>query len=315
VETIKFDRFNDFSIFKNHTNYPVFLKKYLQIFKKLTIFDFPQAFCSEWIRYGPTILESMQKLNEVSIIKHNRFTIEQQYFIEEILKNNNKTLKRIYLSKIIFPNVSFPRLTEIAFSLAGKDISAQEFEANFPQLVKNMENVIVALLNINDENTGIYQYIAEYYPKHCIEGTFSDSGMMLDYFPLKIISDLCDLNAIKDKNYINEVEYLQLTSDQEDKHPYNLSEDEWNTYQEIFNQCSKLKKIAFYCERENEEFDYEKIEFANLPENKQIIWEQRIQYFKKRGIQIVDSDDISYCEELQLKLAQENGIKWRFCFN
>jgi hypothetical protein len=69
VETIKFDRFNDPNIFKNHTNYPVFLKKYLQIFKKLTIFDFPQAFCSEWIRYGPTILESMQKLNEVSIKK------------------------------------------------------------------------------------------------------------------------------------------------------------------------------------------------------------------------------------------------------
>jgi hypothetical protein len=52
------------------------------------------------------------------------------------------------------------------------------------------------------------------------------------------------------------------------------------------------------------------IELDNLPP----IWNDRMEYFKKRGIQIVDPVDIVANEDLQEKVAKEVGIKWRFHF-
>lgn len=68
----------------------------------------------------------------------------------------------------------------------------------------------------------------------------------------------------------------------------------------------QIKTIAFDFEDEYEEM----IELDNLPP----IWNDRMEYFKKRGIQIVDPVDIVANEDLQEKVAKEVGIKWRFSF-
>jgi len=64
----------------------------------------------------------------------------------------------------------------------------------------------------------------------------------------------------------------------------------------------------------NELDDSYNITLSQLPETTQNIWQERISYFKARGIRIVGDGEIYENENLETKLAKEAGVTWKFHF-
>merc|ERR1712034_39917 len=84
----------------------------------------------------------------------------------------------------------------------------------------------------------------------------------------------------------------------------------WDNYRESFDQCLNLKAVELYWLNE----DYHPITLSQISEAYQNFWQERISYFKARDIRIVGEDEIYENENLQMKLAKEAGVTWKFHF-
>lgn len=167
-----------------------------------------------------------------------------------------------------------------------------------------MENL--KLVNMNMFGKNIYIYIGDKYPQHCMSSSIHIDSM-LNYFPLKILTCVDDLSDLHNKRYNNEVEYLHVVVFIDDDGC--VHDSSWDRYQEIFDQCSKLKQIAFHFEdEEGEEISFDDLKVIWIG------WNEKVEYFKNRGIQIVKHHAIVENQDLQLKVAKEAGLKWRFNF-
>jgi len=81
----------------------------------------------------------------------------------------------------------------------------------------------------------------------------------------------------------------------------------WDRYKEYFDQCTNLQAIELTVYGNS-------VTKNNLPKFEQDVWKERISYFQKRGIRLVDKNEIRGNENLKKKLAKEAGITWKFQF-
>jgi hypothetical protein len=303
VESIRFDQFNNKGILNKYARNSTFLSKYLKAFKKLAIaWDTLETNIS-WDILGPLIVDNVKKLNEVDACQRRELTEVQKSYIGQVLKNSNTTLTKIFYSGFPLPNIPFPNVTEIDVCLCP---SLQEFKTYFPTLLKNCKDLELVRIRLRGECQSLAEYIGKNYPKHCI--SFDDwVPFILQYLPIKILNAY-DLGNLHHKQYTNEVEnlFIQVCAD-------DPMEQGWDRYQEIFDQCNKLKKIEFdfFDENAND------IEWSKLEKIKLNLWNERMDYFKKRGIEIVKEGNYGRWvknRSSQKKVAKESGVKWRFAF-
>jgi hypothetical protein len=280
------------------------VSKYLKVFKKLQIDN--EEYELQWDILGPLIVNNVKKLNEIDFYS-SELIEEHKSYVEELLKNSNKTLTKISYAAFPLPNIPFPNLIEIDAYDIDLQNSFQEFKNSFPHLLKNCESIERVKISLGTNCRVVCEYIGKYYAKHCISSSHLHPTM-LEYVPLKILTHVWDLNSLQHKRYTNELEYVKIGVN-----VFLPMERGWDRYQEIFDQCNKLKQIAFDFYDEN----FRALELSDLVEdefNNFNLWNQRIVYFKKRGIQIVNKNKISRNKVLQAKIAKEIGIKWRFHF-
>merc|ERR1711964_561540 len=75
----------------------------------------------------------------------------------------------------------------------------------------------------------------------------------------------------------------------------------WTNYKNIFDQCSNLKEIELFSVSEGK---IQKDIFAKMSEPNRAIWQERMTYFEKRGIEILEEKKIYQNENLRAKVAQ-----------
>merc|ERR1712034_215994 len=156
---------------------------------------------------------------------------------------------------------------------------------------------------------GICKYIVKHYSKHCISASEAEYEMYekLIIVPVKILSGVFDLSEhLQNLKYVSRLQYLQVDI-YDPEEPMHWG---WDKYQESFDQCLNLKAIELTWRDE----DGDIISLSQISETNQKIWQERISYFKARGIRIVDDGEIHENENLQMKLAKKAGVTWKFHF-
>jgi len=204
------------------------------------------------------------------------------------------------------PDILFPNLTKLHLESHHGDI----FVNNFQQILKNMENLEIVEMEPYEPSDTFFQYIRTNYSKHCIHATFEWYDFegydhnIADHLPIKILDSCWDLEEqLNDKRYNSQLQFLHLQNIWKYHSDYDA-----NVFQDILDQCSNLKAIAFSNHKKENE------DFSKCSEKNRENWQERITYLQSRGIEILHKDEIFQNETLQLKLAQEAGIKWRFSF-
>ena len=167
-----------------------------------------------------------------------------------------------------------------------------------------MERLETVKLSLVDPGyNDICEYIVKHYSKHCISASSAENEMyeMFTIVAVKILSGVFDLQEhLQNLKYVSVPQYLQM-SIFDDEDPMSFG---WDKYQEIFDQCLNLKAIQLTWLDE----DDDRITLSQISEANQKLWQERISYFKARGICIVDDDEIWGNENLQMKLAKEAGV-------
>jgi hypothetical protein len=144
----------------------------------------------------------------------------------------------------------------------------------------------------------VFEYIAENYGKHCISGIYPDLGEL----PLKILFRQWNLDVLDNQKYAPSLQYLEI------RIPSSGTRG-WDRYQDVFDQFTNLKAIELtYANKTLLDV------LPEFPPEKQEIWKKRIVYFQKRGIRLAKRNEIEDNENLQIQLAKEAGISWRFHF-
>jgi hypothetical protein len=118
------------------------------------------------------VLKNMKKLKEISF--GHDLPLDYDPFISQILQNSHKTLSVLQLPRFIMPDLTFSNMTNLTLGIVGDDISTKDFKQNFPQILKNMENLESVHLDMFDDWQLICEYINQNYSKHCIAGTIWD---------------------------------------------------------------------------------------------------------------------------------------------
>jgi len=163
-----------------------------------------------------------------------------------------------------------------------------------------------------------WQYIIKHYGKHFISAYVIEDQVssMLNAAPVKILTNVVDLEEnLHNLEYVSGLQYLNV----EIRSPEEPMSCGWDKYREILDQCLNLKAVELTWMDE----DYDEITLSEISEPHQNIWQERISYFKARGIRIVDKGEIVgksefRCppnENLEAKLAKEAGVKWKFHFH
>ena len=314
VETIKFNRivppfkifWNIDKIIKNGLSISPFFEKYLQCFKKLYA---PMSLFASENRHQmlSLVLNNMQKLNSICLNYGSRSLPESvDPFILQILENSHETLQDASISRFCIPDISFSKLKTLEIVI-GKDICLPEFKTYFPLVLKNMERLQTVKLSLMDPGyNDICEYIVKHYSKHCISASSAEDERyeILNIVPVKILSGVFDLRkSVQNFTYVSGLQYLQMSI-------YDDEDFSWDKYQESFDQCLNLKAIELTWLDE----DGNGITLSQISEANQKLWQERISYFKARGICIVDDDEIWGNENLQMKLAKEAGVTWKFHF-
>jgi len=314
VETIKFNRtvpskifINIDKIIKNGLPILPYFEKYLQCFKKLWA---PMEILASENGHLITslILNNMGKLNSIWFEATN-LTLPETVnpFMLQMLKNSHETLQTTRISRFCIPDISFPKL-KILEIVIGKDICLPEFKTYFPLVLKNMERLQTVTLRLSGSDyVGVCKYIIKNYGKHCISATAS-SYNILHIVPAKIVTGVLELEEdLQNAKYVSGLQYLHVIIDSIGE-PMGYG---WDKYQEILDQCLNLKAVEFTWFDENSS----KTTLSQISEPYQNIWQERMSYFKARGIRIVDDGEIDENEHLQTKLAKQAGVTWKFHFH
>merc|ERR1712034_170664 len=155
----------------------------------------------------------------------------------------------------------------------------------------------------------ICEYIVKHYSKHCISASaaYEMYEMLLNIVPVKILTGVIDLQEnLQNFTYVSGLQYLHVWMfDAEEPMIHG-----WDKYQESFDQCLNLKAIEVTWMDEY----YDRTSLSQISDTNKKIWQERISYFKARGIRVVDDGEIYENENLEMKLAKEAGVTWKFHF-
>jgi len=132
-----------------------------------------------------------------------------------------------------------------------------------------------------------------------------DCEYILNYVPIKILTEVYSLTGLKNGKYVSQVQYLEIKIDADAKLLYS-----WDIYQEILGEFVNLKAIAFKDVRSCQ--DFIKFTLPNLNHSTQKIWNDRFSYFKSLGIEILSGDDIHIMQTFFKKIVKEEGVSWGF---
>lgn len=327
VETIRFNRIVgpeilsefDYMIYGDWVPM-VYCLKYLALFKKILI-----PLNLEGGKILSIILNSMKKLNAIKFDKRycrdgesesgycNDHEEEFDSFLFQILQNSRGTLRTLHLPKfIVLPDdLFFPNLTEL--TLCGTDIffQSQNFQINFPKILKIMSNLENVFLDLGGrDSNNVYKYIFENYARHCISATASFwNNCILNLVPVYILEDIKFLKTnLENTKYISHLQHAHFVIDWEG----GTMRDGWDTYQESFDQCTNLKAIELDTPSDG---NFIKKILPNLSQIEQEIWNERISYFQARGIHLAGANEISGNKNLRKKFANTAEITWKFHFN
>jgi len=233
-----------------------------------------------------------------------------------MLENSHETLQIASISRFYIPDISFPKLKLLEIEI-GKDICLPEFKTYFPLILKNMERL--ETVNLSLRNPGkripgcndVCEYIVKHYSKHCISAsTNHELYEVLNIVPVKILSEVCDLRThLQNFTYVSGLQYLHVLVDVEE------TSQEWDENLERFDHYLNLKAVEITWMSWEAEDTSVQTSLSQISEANQNILQERMSYFKARGIRIVDDGEICGNENLQMKLAKEAGVTWKFHFN
>jgi len=220
VETIRFNRFVgvrfcydlDHKINEGILLNPNYFGKYLKSFRKLNI---PLDLENKNEIFS-LVLNNMKKLNKISfareyaILGEEYAILGEEYdsFAFQILQNSHETLRVLDLSKLIIPDIGFPQLTNLDLAIGEHHIFLQEFQAYFPQVLKNMKNLEKIELGLYSSWQCVGEYICENYSKQCISA--SRDTETLSIMPVKILEHVHDVNSFENKKYISHLQYAHV---------------------------------------------------------------------------------------------------------
>lgn len=300
-ETMKYNDFQDVMIWKEisgNETFPIALGNFLKLFRKLKIHPWHvHDQQMNWNSIGNFIAKNMKKLNEIDISggMQGKICIEHEKVIIQILKKFHKTLKKISLSKLIFPEINFKQVYRIEF-IVGHDISNKQFENNFSKLLKFMPNLEIIKLDLWDPHKEqICKFLQNNYWEHCISASDVNHELVHN-FPLQIYTNLREISNLNNLKFIPNLEYLEIELDS-----WESQNADWNEFENIFDQCINLKQIAI-----SNEFG----ENIEILENQISNWKNQIEYFQLKNIKIVHTKEIYKNENLELKIAKKLGLSW-----
>lgn len=301
IETIRFDQivprktFSDINGFvENELPIPSYFPKYIRCFKKLAMpWETNQQLES-------LLLVNMKNLNAL----HFKGNVAED-FRTQMLSKHHHTLIEISATGCILPNISFPEVTKLNLHSVFK-LGDLEFQRRFSMALQNMNSLKnVRILTDGGVYNEVTKYIADRYGKHCIsqlQDPYAENED-LNWLPVKILTNVVDLMAsLYYVEYVESLMYLTVLI----PYPKRPMLCGWEKFQEIFDQCVNLRAIAFTWG----DYDSRSPTMPELSLVNENIWNKRMEYFKKRGIQIVDTNEIEDNENLRMKIMKEAGITW-----
>ena len=313
IENFRFNYYPEIEIFENELcefqkgKVPIFYTKYLQTFKQFSFHVYEEKMSEKFDLLSEFILKNMKNLNLIAI--SNRHIMKENYenFLIQLLKNSQNTLQKLFFwcnTLFVLPNIMLPKLKKIVIIFDEHDLlSLTEFKILIQNILKNFKQIkIIEIQNIHT-NLEICSFVAEHYSTRCISSTINE---VLTLLPVQIGYD--SISTLQNNPFHTwNIEYLGLEI--LDFNQPNLGN--WEQYKEKLNFCPKLKGIFLYkLGPKFEEFEIS-LDGKNqdiLPENKKI-WNERIQYFKSKEIEILSQIDF---DEKQTELHE--NVSWGFFF-
>jgi hypothetical protein len=178
----------------------------------------------------------------MSKLNHIEFAHFPKPFISQMLQNSHGTLQYLRIRTLEIPEINFSKLRKFALDM----ISSQEFRENFPQMLSKMENVEIVDLWLYGNPQQTLEYISQNYTKHCISTVLD---VMPDSIPVKIVTEVCELEDLENKNHLDAIEYLHICCP-EDGGDFGY-QNGWDRYKEILDQCISLKAIEISTLKHN----------------------------------------------------------------
>jgi len=238
-------------------------------------------------------------------------------FMIQMLTKFHETLEFVSIPKFVFPDITFPNLKTLHIEWdLGENINWKQFELNFPLVIKNMQSLKTVRLELFI--LSCIKEIVENYGKHCISLRCDRFGIeegnpqieevlqLLNIAPVKIVTGLPNVEFLDNSKSAEHLCFLDMYMNPEDPSFYG-----WTNYKNVFDQCSNLKQISITRDFPTNSLKYF---FPQMSEQNKAIWRERMTYFEKRGIKIVEKNKIYENENLRAKVAQEAGLRWKFHF-
>jgi hypothetical protein len=276
-----------------------YLGKYLKLFRKI----YMPLNLENNNKIFSLVLNNMKGLNKIFFVCGGVILGEEyDSFVFQMLQNSHETLRDLKLPKLVIPDIGFPHLTKLYLTIEEDNILLQDFQTNFPQALKNMENLEIIIMGLFPSWQSVGEYICENYSKQCISAHDPEA---LDIMPVKLLEGIDDLRTLENKKYISHMQCAHINI-----YPDGSMSNGWDRYREIFDKCINLKEIELQGWNDNVVTET----LPNMSDDDQEIWNERISYFQSRGIRITNPNEIQRNENLRNKLAKEAGVTWRFHF-
>jgi hypothetical protein len=298
VETSRWDKHLPLSIFhelcqnERHGRFPPFFGKYLKCFKNYLIY-FDQEILTHWNSIAKLLLENMKSLQKIAIYG-TKFPPQFTIFLFKILQNSKNTLKVLNYSEaqeiLPFPNISLPNLEKYVIRPKA-DLNIDSFAYFMESFIKNMCPSLKEFLVIRiSKAPEMLDYLVKHFPNHFV---CAPQISVLEHIPLKI-SHL-NIQNLAQYRYVSNIEYLSL-----DTNLHNPNSFSWNDYQDITTFFPNLKGIVLY---DNGYYLNPNMSIQPISSHLKNIWNQRLQYFTSKNIQVLSGSEFKKIESEAEKSA------------
>jgi hypothetical protein len=298
VETIRWDlhlqnTFYD-GLCQSYRNgrFPPIYAKYVKCFKHFFIQFNPQTL-THWDPISNLLIENMKDL-EYFDIYGTHFSPEITTFLFKMLQNSKNSLKEFMhwnaqdispLPSICLPNLE---LYGIDFKT---DLHIDSFAYFMESFIKNMcPSLKYFCIRKISRAPEILKYLVKHFPNHFV---CAPQISVLEHIPLKI-SHL-NIQNLAQYRYVSNIEYLSL-----DTNLHNPNSFSWNDYQDITTFFPNLKGIVLY---DNGYYLNPNMSIQPISSHLKNIWNQRLQYFTSKNIQVLSGSEFKKIESEAEKSA------------